>query len=70
MEVKREFMPFLVMLFALLPFGYYMAGSIVYNGVAFTNTDCWGNFDQNTPCLLYTSPSPRDYAASRMPSSA
>ena len=24
----------------------------------------------NTPCLLYTSPSPRDYAASRMPSSA
>ena len=26
--------------------------------------------DHNTPCLLYTSPSPRDYAASRMPSSA
>ena len=25
--------------------------------------------DRNT-CLLYTSPSPRDYAASRMPSSA
>ena len=24
----------------------------------------------NVPCLLYTSPSPRDYAASRMPSSA
>ena len=24
----------------------------------------------NNPCLLYTSPSPRDYAASRMPSSA
>ena len=24
----------------------------------------------NTNCLLYTSPSPRDYAASRMPSSA
>ncbi|GAB5795721.1 hypothetical protein JMUB7518_27990 [Staphylococcus aureus] len=23
-----------------------------------------------TSCLLYTSPSPRDYAASRMPSSA
>ena len=23
-----------------------------------------------SPCLLYTSPSPRDYAASRMPSSA
>ena len=32
-----------------------------------------GNFDygrQGTSCLLYTSPSPRDYAASRMPSSA
>ena len=24
----------------------------------------------NNTCLLYTSPSPRDYAASRMPSSA
>ena len=29
-------------------------------------------FNENPygPCLLYTSPSPRDYAASRMPSSA
>ena len=26
--------------------------------------------DESTACLLYTSPSPRDYAASRMPSSA
>ena len=26
--------------------------------------------DVMTSCLLYTSPSPRDYAASRMPSSA
>ena len=26
--------------------------------------------DQLSDCLLYTSPSPRDYAASRMPSSA
>ena len=25
---------------------------------------------KDVPCLLYTSPSPRDYAASRMPSSA
>ena len=25
---------------------------------------------RNKTCLLYTSPSPRDYAASRMPSSA
>ena len=28
------------------------------------------NFIRVIPCLLYTSPSPRDYAASRMPSSA
>ena len=27
-------------------------------------------FPLNISCLLYTSPSPRDYAASRMPSSA
>ena len=27
-------------------------------------------FTKNKYCLLYTSPSPRDYAASRMPSSA
>ena len=26
--------------------------------------------DQSTPCLLYTSPSPRDRTRSRMPSSA
>ena len=35
----------------------------------------WKEMDQIEPltpftCLLYTSPSPRDYAASRMPSSA
>ena len=29
-----------------------------------------GYGDQFSDCLLYTSPSPRDYAASRMPSSA
>ena len=28
------------------------------------------SLDLSNPCLLYTSPSPRDYAASRMPSSA
>ena len=28
------------------------------------------NHGDNNTCLLYTSPSPRDYAASRMPSSA
>ena len=29
-----------------------------------------GVYWNNNGCLLYTSPSPRDYAASRMPSSA
>ena len=28
------------------------------------------SYMEDNPCLLYTSPSPRDYAASRMPSSA
>ena len=30
----------------------------------------WLNKARRQACLLYTSPSPRDYAASRMPSSA
>ena len=30
----------------------------------------WIRIFPDKPCLLYTSPSPRDYAASRMPSSA
>ena len=40
------------------------------------NTTCDGWFHtnvaqiENTPCLLYTSPSPRDRQKSRMPSSA
>ena len=29
-----------------------------------------GSIECHGSCLLYTSPSPRDYAASRMPSSA
>ena len=28
------------------------------------------DYDRLTPCLLYTSPSPRDLSTSRMPSSA
>ena len=34
------------------------------------NTDTTPLKKQYEDCLLYTSPSPRDYAASRMPSSA
>ena len=32
--------------------------------------DGFKNFDSDIPCLLYTSPSPRDAHESRMPSSA
>jgi fermentation-respiration switch protein FrsA (DUF1100 family) len=49
MKLKNEIMPFFLMLVIVMPVGYFFAGSIVYNGVAFTNQDCWGNFDQNTP---------------------
>ena len=31
---------------------------------------CWLGFNNEIPCLLYTSPSPRDATLSRMPSSA
>ena len=47
--MKRELFSFLLMLVMILPTGYYIAGRQVYDAVAATNTDCWGNFDQNTP---------------------
>ena len=34
------------------------------------NQECYYELMEWRSCLLYTSPSPRDYAASRMPSSA
>jgi dipeptidyl aminopeptidase/acylaminoacyl peptidase len=37
------------MIILIMPYGYYFAGKQVYDTVAHTNTDCWGNFDQNTP---------------------
>ena len=49
--------------------GVYLTDPVSPNGdAAATNFNPF-NTDINT-CLLYTSPSPRDYAASRMPSSA
>ena len=44
-------------------YGPTVAAFTPMQNAAFANT-------VNTACLLYTSPSPRDYAASRMPSSA
>ena len=58
--------------------GGYHTCAILDNG----DLKCWGkdnygqlgdggtNADTNAPCLLYTSPSPRDRTRSRMPSSA
>ena len=40
-----------------------------YNNLA-SDFGISGNYHETNACLLYTSPSPRDYAASRMPSSA
>ena len=41
-----------------------------YNKNNLTHELWFNNKDKLLVCLLYTSPSPRDYAASRMPSSA
>ena len=39
---------------------------VIHNAVG----GSWGSFLEIDPCLLYTSPSPRDRTRSRMPSSA
>ena len=49
MGFKKEIMPVILMLIVFMPTGYYLAGKQVYDVVAHTNTDCWGNFDQNNP---------------------
>ena len=52
----------LIVLFCLAPFYWMIVTSFRDVGYTFDNTP-W-------PCLLYTSPSPRDRQKSRMPSSA
>lgn len=47
--MRREIMPIFLVIILLLPYGYFKAGEAVYDIVAKTNTDCWGNFDHNTP---------------------
>ena len=49
----------------------FVPGVLVFLGAAYL-TFSYYHLDTNkiNNCLLYTSPSPRDYAASRMPSSA
>ena len=57
--------------FALETYGCQMnvADSELVEGIL-TNLGLEKTANYDEACLLYTSPSPRDYAASRMPSSA
>ena len=51
----------------------FLLGDGVWEGIRLHNGQlvfCEEHIDRLYSCLLYTSPSPRDYAASRMPSSA
>ena len=45
-------------------------GAITGVGIGLNANDIQGCFSLSNPCLLYTSPSPRDKRQSRMPSSA
>ena len=47
-------------------FGTAVCRELISNGADVLAAD----YSEKAICLLYTSPSPRDYAASRMPSSA
>ncbi len=47
--MRKEILPICLIIVLIMPYGYYFAGKQVYDIVAATNTDCWGNFDQNTP---------------------
>ena len=56
------------------PEGGKNGGKVVFQGtpkeMITTSQTLTAKSIRETTCLLYTSPSPRDYAASRMPSSA
>ena len=54
------------------PPGLDLLLQIVVGGLAVSGAGCIANdlWDRRFDCLLYTSPSPRDLARSRMPSSA
>ena len=46
------------------------AVGLIMAGTAALRSGAWSGWRRYTPCLLYTSPSPRDRQKSRMPSSA
>ena len=49
---------------------YYLTNKKKYIGSMSANITGFEHKEYDTPCLLYTSPSPRDHPRSRMPSSA
>ena len=51
------------------PIVVFVSGTVT-TGLAPVVRDTVGELKRNHPCLLYTSPSPRDRTRSRMPSSA
>ena len=55
---------------AVLEFDLAAIGNGTYDLPTLDDEDRPGENDENDPCLLYTSPSPRDRQKSRMPSSA
>ena len=66
-EADVDMTPMLDIVFILLIFFIVTAVFLDEEGLDFTKTE---GLEPLTPCLLYTSPSPRDGLLSRMPSSA
>ena len=69
---KLSVYPLLAMIFfsGLDIVGYYMVNNDLNDLTNNSHIEFWCGFAQYSSCLLYTSPSPRDGATSRMPSSA
>ena len=68
------FAPFSIKFLIFISYGYLIRLLISNNNGVFRKVFCWGlghwGLGMSWICLLYTSPSPRDLAQSRMPSSA
>jgi len=47
--LRKDLLSIGLMIIFLLPYGYYFAGVQVYDIVAATDTECNGNFEQNSP---------------------
>ena len=53
-----------------LIYGYFVWAVFTWVGLSYNEFWIWAITMLGMPCLLYTSPSPRDRTRSRMPSSA